>query len=101
MRKETLFRSFFLKLALLHVLFQELVTKVFKQMWFTPLKNDENSRIALSNDTVFNNVEYDVVSALSIHVARGSHTDKCHYYFHKWVNLGKNRKSMLSFNCRG
>ena len=45
MRKETLFRSFFLKLALLHVLFQELVTKVFKQMWFTPLKNDENSDV--------------------------------------------------------
>ena len=25
--------------------FQELVTKVFQQMWFTPLKNDENSDV--------------------------------------------------------
>ena len=36
---------FFLKLTLLNVLFQELVTKVFQQMWFTPLKNDENSDV--------------------------------------------------------
>lgn len=36
---------FFLKLALRNVLFQELVTKVFQQMWFTPVKNDENSDV--------------------------------------------------------
>lgn len=39
------FFCFFLKLTLLNVLFQELVTKVFQQMWFTPLKNDENSDV--------------------------------------------------------
>ena len=36
---------FKIKSALLNVSFQELVTKVFQQMWFTPLKNDENSDV--------------------------------------------------------
>ena len=34
-----------IKFAFNYLLFQELVTKVFQQMWFTPLKGDENSDV--------------------------------------------------------
>ena len=32
-------------LELHYFFFQELVTKVFQQMWFTPLKGEENSDV--------------------------------------------------------
>ena len=37
--------EFLLRLELYYFFFQELVTKVFQQMWFTPLKGEENSDV--------------------------------------------------------
>lgn len=37
--------EFLLRLELHYFFFQELVTKVFQQMWFTPLKGEENSDV--------------------------------------------------------
>ena len=37
--------EFLLGLELHYFFFQELVTKVFQQMWFTPLKGEENSDV--------------------------------------------------------
>ena len=37
--------EFLLRLELYYFFFQELVTKVFQQMWFTPLKGEENSNV--------------------------------------------------------
>ena len=57
--------QFLLNEDLLYSFLQELVTKVFQQMWFTPLKGEENSDILVKRVVHMTDV-------VSLHILKNS-----------------------------